>query len=543
MRVSLSHHPKRTVDTGAHAAASCVRGEPHTHSASLCIPLPLLGSRLAQGQCVLAPLNQDGLPAGPAPAVLSAQAGPGAAGGGQVRGAPAESGPVAQEQGLERVLAEGRLRVLCWDIEHKKRIQEIDELQERHWDVLCLQEVHNDFQASGHIVRRIRSHNGQVSTAIVVHKRLSPLLVRWGGVHAPLAILKLPGKDPQQTIGIASVYLPTHGRRSGADRPDEVWARVLPGVENDIREAQALSTSTVIAGDWGTSNLAGALQARHFSGASAGRGELEADSDFPSEAGRRVGAAFHRTADVLGLLPRRRARILLPRGGFAPTFVPWNTAQEPKTLDYVAISEQSPNKQNDHLNNWDSLRFILEAKTEAILATAHHLLALHISLPSSSPVDSIGQDRSRGPMRYARLNRRRKVRRRWPEWREMHEGQLASRIPEAAWNDPSALQRAIRWAARASAPKGRLRIATPFDHLERRLSHDRRVTRDREARKVLSRWVLSARAWQRRWRFEQELTEMTAQKKNMGKRKRQASDLLLRDPGTLQARVEAFQTL
>lgn len=125
----------------------------------------------------------------------------------------------------------------------------------------------------------------------------------------------------------------------------------------------------------------------------------------------------------------------------------------------------------------------------------------------------------------------------------MQEGQLASLIPDVAWDDPAALQRALRWAGRASAPKGRLLKATPFDQLERRLSHDRRATRDREARKVLSRWVLSTRAWQRRWRLEQELNEMTAQKKNIGKHKRQTCDLLLRDLGTSQARVGACQTV
>lgn len=159
--------------------------------------------------------------------------------------------------------------------------------------------------------------------------------------------------------------------------------------ERDIREAQALSAPTVIADDWNTSNLGGPLQARHLSGASAGRGELEADSDFPSEAGRRVGAAFHRTEDVLGLLSRRRARILLPRGGFVPTFVPWNTAQQPKTLDYVAISEQRISRPEDHPNSRGSLRFILEVKTEAILATTHHLLALHIASPNSFQDDCV----------------------------------------------------------------------------------------------------------------------------------------------------------
>lgn len=314
-------------------------------------------------------------------------------------------------------------------------------------------------------------------------------------------------------------------------------------MDDDIREAQVLSTSTIIAGNWNTSNLGGALQARHLSGASAGRGGLEADSDFPGEAGRRVGAAFHRTEDALGLLSRRRAGILLPRGGFVPTFVPWNTAQEPKTLDYVAVSEQISSRPESHPNSRGSLRLILEVKTQAILATAHHSLALQVSLPNPLQGDSDEQDRSKDPMRYARLNRRRKVGRRWPEWREMHEGQLSSLIPEAAWNDPSALQRAIRWAGRTAAPKGRLRKATPCDQLERQLSHDRRAIRDREARTVLSRWVLSARAWQRRWRFDQELAEITAQKKNITKHKRQASDLLLRDPGTSQARVEAFRTL
>lgn len=262
----------------------------------------------------------------------------------------------------------------------------------------------------------------QVSTAVVTHKRLAPLLVRWGGVHAPWAILNLPGKGARQTLGIISVYLPTHGRRSGADRPDEIWSRVVRGVADDIREAQALSTSKNVAGDWNTSNLGGALQAQHLRGAPAGRGGLEADSDFPGEAGRRVGAAFHRTEDVLGLLTRRRARILLPRGGVVPTCVPWNTAQEPKTLDYVAVSEQT-SRADSHPDGRESLRFVLDVKTDAVLVAAHHLLALQVYLPNPLQSESGDQNRSKDPMRYARLNRRRRIRRQRPEWREMHEGQ------------------------------------------------------------------------------------------------------------------------
>lgn len=428
--------PERTVGTdasGAVVVASCVREELHTHppplrtsasaqsssSASVCPSLQPRSSQLAQGRCVLAPPAQDGLPVGPDLAVLSAQAGPGAVGEeGEAHNAPADSGPVAREQELDGILAEGRLRVLCWNIEHKKHIQEIDELNERHWDVLCLQELHNDFQAGGHIVRRVRSHNGQVSTAVVVHKRLAPLLVRWGGVQAPWAILRLPGSSPPQTIGVASVYLPTHGRRSGADRPDEVWTRVLQGVEHDIREAQSLSSWTVIAGDRNTSNLAGVCKLSTSSEYQRAEANLKQKATSQERQGDESAQLSTARRTYWGVLKRRKARVLLPRGGFIPTFVPWNTAQEPKTLDYVAVSRQNGQ----------------EVKTEAILATAHHLLALHVSSPGFPAADSVEHDRFPDPMRYARLFRRRKVRRRWPDWREMHEGQLASLIPDVAWD-------------------------------------------------------------------------------------------------------------
>lgn len=241
------------------------------------------------------------------------------------------------------------------------------------------------------------------------------------------------------------------------------------------------------------------------------------------------------------MLTRKKAKVLLPRGGFSATFTPWNTAQQPKMLDYVAIS-----RQDTCTAPCSDLHFCLEVKREAVLATARHLLALHVSLPSCSAAvhsSSTPRARPRDPMHFAQLNRRRRVRRRWPEWREQHEGQLSSLIPDVVWNDPAALQRALRWAGMASAQKGGLRRATPFDQLERRLSYDRRVTRDRESRKVLPKWILAARAWQRRWRFEQELNDMTAQKKNASKHKRQAGDLLLREPGTSHAQVEAFRSL
>lgn len=192
--------------------------------------------------------------------------------------------------------------------------------------------------------------------------------------------------------------------------------------------------------------------------------------------------------------------MLLPRGGFSATFVPCNTAQEPAILDYVAVSE------HDSTRMQGDMRFVLVVQIAAVLATTHHPLALELRLPGQlGPEHGNNNQDNKDPMRYAKLNRRRRVRRRWLGWRELTEGQLAAFVPAKAWSDPVALQRALRWAGRAAAPKGRLKTSTPYDQLERQLTHDRRVPHDREARKVLSRWVISARAWQRRWRFEQDV--------------------------------------
>lgn len=123
-------------------------------------------------------------------------------------------------------------------------------------------------------------------------------------------------------------------------------------------------------------------------------------------------------------------------------------------MDYTAVIEQGGRAEGR-----EGLRFTLEVETQAVLATAHHLLALQLRLPGFPLCEPGDSDNTKDPMRYAKLNRKRRVRRRWPGWRELHEGQLSPLIPEAAWSHPSALQRAVRWAGRAAAPKGRLRAA------------------------------------------------------------------------------------
>lgn len=45
------------------------------------------------------------------------------------------------------------------------------------------------------------------------------------------------------------------------------------------------------------------------------------------------------------------------------------------------------------------------------------------------------------------------------------------------------------------------------DPMEKQLLHDRRVTRYRESRRILSRWILKVRAFQSRWRFERRMGE------------------------------------
>lgn len=91
----------------------------------------------------------------------------------------------------------------------------------------------------------------------------------------------------------------------------------------------------------------------------------------------------------------------------------------------------------------------------------------------------------------------------------VHAGQLASCI----------LQGALRGAVRVGAPKGRLKAPTPMND-----PVYRRVTRDRHARKILSRW-------QRRWRFEQQVAELTSQRTSMAKHSGQKPENVLQGSG------------
>lgn len=215
----------------------------------------------------------------------------------------------------------------------------------------------------------------------------------------------------------------------------------------------------------------------------------------------------------------------MPEQGFQPTFFPWNDRQRPKVLDMFLRTDE-----REH-----AFTTTVTTDMEAAVATGHVplrcLVALKTSCAYESPDSHAHQDNDLH--KYSKKARRRPTRRRWPNWREVNPGQFASLIPGGAWRSP-----------RAAAPKGRLRQPTPFDDMEKAIAHDRRVTRDRTARKVLSKWLYSARLWQRRWRYEAKLVDMTLRKQNAAKgAHRPRPDLRLGEPGTTSSRTESFRSL
>lgn len=200
-------------------------------------------SQLAQGQDVLAPLVKVsyplGLPSQPFRPQEFADEGEGR------EDAPAGSQPIAcrraqardREPEPEDDKLEGRLWVLCWNIEHNKH------RGDRRVAVAAMGRFMPSRSPqrfpSGSTYRATKSFTewaSQHGGGRPQEARPSPR-----STFAPWAILQFPGR-PQQTIGIASVYLPTRGRRSGAEQPNDVWTRVLHVVENDLQDMKALSS-------------------------------------------------------------------------------------------------------------------------------------------------------------------------------------------------------------------------------------------------------------------------------------------------------------
>lgn len=407
-------------------------------------------------------------------------------------GQPADQAPSPNPQGEPELPAPGQgrlsrhddpggaLSIVCWNVEGKSHLSDLD--IPVAWDILLLQEVSSSFTAPGHVLKRANGAAHRLAVAVVVHRRHAAKVTAWGGERFPHVYLQ------ELDMVVSSVYMPSISRSS------EEW-------EDAIRELRSLTSVIaqrdallVVAGDFNASWLADSL----------GSGAHER----PLAVHRRMEESVQRASDLLSWLDdNRQFRIVVPEGGIRPTFVPYNIEQQSKVLDYIFCGGSGQKKQRVRS---------LSVCDDWVLRTGHCALHLLVSLCSHN--DLPGERDPSDPMRYAKMNRRRKVRRKWPGWAEATPSQLSGLIPDAAWDNAEDIQRALRWAGRAAATRRRnARKATPFDPLEAQALSERRVTQDRKARRILALWVLKIRGHQKRWRYEQTLEEYTARGRSMAK--------------------------
>lgn len=213
----------------------------------------------------------------------------------------------------------------------------------------------------------------------------------------------------------------------------------------------------------------------------------------------------YRSSDLADLLAAKQLVLMPPEGGFVPTFVPYNRDQKEQVLDHICVSPEARGR--------------LCIEKDWVVASGH--LALNLDMfctePAHIPCEP-GSEDPRDPQRFVKRHRQRAPRRRWRGWREEVAGQFAALLPDGIWDSVHHLQRGILWAARAaSATQRRSSRWTPYDEMEKHFVRERKVTGDRDARKVLSKWILQVRGYQTRWRFEKKLADLTAQKKSAAK--------------------------
>lgn len=101
------------------------------------------------------------------------------------------------------------LSVISWNIEAKKTLDDLEDIQRHRWGVLLLQETSKQFTAGGHVVNlRAGDHNAS-GIAVVVHHRWAKAIQGWGGDRFPWVTLKTnQHKLGFSTVAFMSCYMP-----------------------------------------------------------------------------------------------------------------------------------------------------------------------------------------------------------------------------------------------------------------------------------------------------------------------------------------------
>lgn len=234
--------------------------------------------------------------------------------------APVAPHHLAESHGGESSLAQAcdvdppsNLPLYTWNIEGKRDL--VDVSGDLDWDILCLQEVGDRFEAPGHILTRRSA--GCRSAAIAIHHRLAPYFAASDDlVPFPLAWFVMWN----MALTIVSVYLP-HQRSTLAS-----WSiahAALVSQHAAIRQEHPQDV-IMIGGDMNQDNLAAtAVRALPQNRPSASAAELESVDTFLS---------WMRTVDL---------RLLCPTDGFQATWQQYGTEDDNHTwvLDYWCCSK------------------------------------------------------------------------------------------------------------------------------------------------------------------------------------------------------------
>lgn len=153
-------------------------------------------------------------------------------------------------------------------------------------------------------------------------------------------------------------------------------------------------------------------------------------------------------------------------------------------------------------------------KSEWVLRTGHMALQVNIRREASENNDMQQERHQRrcegGSHRYVLLNRRRNARRKWPGWSEETPGEFSELIPHSAWGYVANLQRTSIWGGTGCSAEGRAAEPTDLVRQHRETSACRASSDEGQgARRALALWVLKVRDYQRRWRLEHSLQELT----------------------------------
>lgn len=211
------------------------------------------------------------------------------------------------DESSRRRQQEQHLRLICWNVEGKRRLD--DSPLPNEWAALLLQESSLYFEAAPHAWNTCLSHNQHTQAAVVVHHRLAPDITAWGGDVFPWIYFS------RWALALSSLYLPN------IDRTDTEWDDSIIHFHDVIGQMRASTCRVCFGGDLNASSLATLVGASHWGGGGAA-------GDAGDEFRGTIARSLNRSIDLEDLLAAKQLVLLPPEGGVVPTFVPYNRDQK-----------------------------------------------------------------------------------------------------------------------------------------------------------------------------------------------------------------------